>query len=323
MVRPVTSTLFCVNAGYAQHLAACLVSLLSNNSDRFFDIVVGFTGELGASEGKLRRSVERYGNLSLRLVPFAPPPAMDLPIRAHYSIDIYSRLWVDHFFPAEVERVLYLDADILVVGKIDELCDIDLKGNIVGAVSIPNSDRGAYLGIPAEYAYFNSGVMVFDLTAWRRERIGDRILDYVRANPERLIDPDQDALNACLYDRRLSLGYGWNVISPFFYDDHPLRIPASDRITAMRDARIIHFNGASKPWSYLCRHPRKDEYYAYLKDTEWGSFQPSDRNPINWLKRNIWHHLSSGIRDRAHADRMRRSVSTEAARQRLSPESVQ
>jgi len=314
MDRPVTSTLFCINAGYAQHLAACLVSLLANNPNRFFDVVVGFTGALGASEGKLRRSVERFRNLSLRLVPFEPPPTMALPVRAHYSVDIYSRLWVGRFFPAEVDRVLYLDADILVVGNVDELCEVDFNGNVVAAVSIPNSDRGDYLGIPAEYGYFNSGVMVFDLAAWRRERIAERVLDYIRANPDKLIDPDQDALNACLFDRRLPLGHGWNVISPFFYEDHPLAIPAADREAALSDARIIHFNGASKPWSYLCRHPRKDEYYLYLKETEWGGFQPSDRTPINWVKRNIWHHLSSGIRERAGAHRLAQPSSETEAR---------
>lgn len=322
MDRSVIPTLSCVNAGYVQHLAACLVSLLTNNPDRFFEIVVVYTGNLGGSENKLRRSVESHDNVSLKLMPFAPPSVINLPLRAHYSVDIYSRLWIGDFFPPEVDRALYLDADMIVVGSIGELWETDLGDAVLGAVTIPNSDRGAYLRIPPEYGYFNSGVMLFDLAAWRREQVANRIFDYIRANPEKLIDPDQDALNACLYDRRLPLDYAWNVISPFYFPSHPLGIPASDRIMALREARIIHFNGASKPWSYLCRHPRKAEYYTYLRDTEWHGFRPLDRNPINWLKRNIWHYLSSGIRDRAAENRGRGESPKDGQSQAMSPESV-
>src|SRR5258708_1140164 len=138
MNRPVIPTLSCVNAGYAQHLAACLVSLLTNNPDRFFDLVVVYTGDLGASEEKLRRSRAPSGNALVTLVPFSVPSASNLPLRAHYTIDIYTRLWIGDFFSADVDRVLYLDADMIIVGSIGELWDADLDGNILAAVTIPS-----------------------------------------------------------------------------------------------------------------------------------------------------------------------------------------
>ena len=81
--RPVIPTLFCINAGYAQHLAVCLVSLLENNPQYRFDLTVVYSGALGEAEQKLRQSIARYRNCSLRLIPFSPPADMNLPLRAH------------------------------------------------------------------------------------------------------------------------------------------------------------------------------------------------------------------------------------------------
>jgi lipopolysaccharide biosynthesis glycosyltransferase len=52
-------------------------------------------------------------------------------------------------------------------------------------------------------------------------------------------------------------------------------------------ARIIHFNGASKPWSYFCRHPRRGDYYRYLRLTPWHDFRPPDRTVANRLRRFV------------------------------------
>src|SRR5581483_6532673 len=46
------------------------------------------------------------------------------------------------------------------------------------------------------------------------------------------------------------LPYVWNVISPFYFEYHPLGIPQDQLCEIRQNARIIHFNGRSKPWHY-------------------------------------------------------------------------
>ena len=222
-------------------------------------------------------------------------------MRAHYSIDNYTRLWVAEFFPASVNKVLYLDSDMIVAGDIGGMWRADLGDAVIGAVTIPGSTRCPAFGIPEEYGYFNSGVLIIDLARWRAEGSFTRLVDYLGANADKIVDADQDVLNACLYDRRLALPYIYNVISPFYFDHHPMGMTESE-IAAVRDqARIIHFNGASKPWSYLCRHPRSADYWRYLAHTEWRDDEPEDRNFANWTKKTFGPFVPEALRNYVRA----------------------
>ncbi len=292
------NTLICTNALFLQHAAVCLASLLANNPDLFFHIVVVRQASEELDEEKLRRSLARFPNQSLNFRTFTFPANLLLPLNpdAHYTIDTYTRLWVSDFFPVEAERVLYLDVDMVVVSSIGPLWNVDLDGALLGTVDIPGSDRGVTrLGMRAEDGYFNAGVLVIDLRQWRETRAGNTVLDYVRANPERVLY-DQDALNACFHDHRMRLDYRWNVISPFYRE--PLALPLGrEEIEAVRrEARIIHFNGALKPWSYFCDHPRKDEYEKYLRMTEWWDFVPADRTLLNRLRKGMSAVLPGSVK---------------------------
>jgi lipopolysaccharide biosynthesis glycosyltransferase len=283
--------LLCSNALYLQHVAVCLTSLLTNNPDLFFDIVVVGRATEELDEDKLRRSLARFLGHSLSFRQFTPPANRLLPLnpRAHYTLDNWSRLWLDEFFGNDVDRVLYLDSDIVVVGSVAPLWRIDLDGALLGAVDIPGSDRGATdLGMRAEDGYFNSGVLLIDLKQWRETRALDTVLHYVEAYPERMMrDVDQEALNACFHGRRKRLDYKWNTMWSFFREPLALPLAPAEIETVRREARVIHFNGSSKPWSYFCDHPRKPEYEKYLQMTEWRDFVPEDRTLANRLRKQL------------------------------------
>jgi lipopolysaccharide biosynthesis glycosyltransferase len=281
-------TLLCINRGYAQHAAVLIVSLLENNKGVAFDVVVVSTEPLDAEEEKLRRTLGRYANCTLRLFFLTESSRFTLPVRAkHYTVDTYSRIWIAEYFPAEVTKALYLDGDMVVVGPIDALWNTHLGESVLAAVTIPGSIRCSALGIPERYGYFQSGVLLVNLARWRQEKVFDRLVDWIAMNPNKILDADQDVLNACLYDKRLPLPYFWNVIAPFYFNYHPLGIPEAERHEVTRRARIIHFNGPMKPWFYMSRHPRRAEYWKYLALTEWRDYEPGDRSIVNWGKKYV------------------------------------
>jgi lipopolysaccharide biosynthesis glycosyltransferase len=121
------------------------------------------------------------------------------------------------------------------------------------------------------------------------------VSSYIAAHPANLVDPDQDVLNACFFDRRSHLPYIWNVISPFYFEYHPLGLTPGEVERIRSDARIIHFNGASKPWSYMSKHPRRDDYLEYLSMTEWRNFTPPDRTLPNVAKKQLSNLLPSWV----------------------------
>jgi len=295
--------LLCTNNLFLQHAAVCLASILTNNQESFFNIVI--VAQLGETldEDKLRRSLSRFPNHTLTFRSFEIPRHLLLPLNpaAHYTLDTYTRLWVGEFFPPTSRRVLYLDADIVVAGSIAPLWNVDLAGALMGAVDIPGSDRGVTrLGLRFEDGYFNAGVLLIDLAQWRATRAEEEVIDYIRANPERVLY-DQDALNACFRAKTKRLDYKWNVIRPFFREPLALPLPRAEIEMIRREATIIHFNGDSKPWSYFCDHPRQADYQKYLRMTEWRNYVPPDRTPLNRLRKAVAAVLPEAAKARIRA----------------------
>src|SRR5690348_15951731 len=85
---------------FLQHAAVCLTSLLVNNPDLFFDVVIVSRPTESLEEERLRRTLQPFSNHSLSLLKFEPPPDRSLPL-FEYTIDTWSRLWIEEFFPKE------------------------------------------------------------------------------------------------------------------------------------------------------------------------------------------------------------------------------
>ena len=146
-----------------------------------------------------------------------------LPL-AHYLTDAtYLRLLAPSSCP-DIDRALYLDSDTVVLQDVDELLYCDLGGAPVGAVrdlGNPSLGRLARLapccgtgGVDPSDPYFNSGVLVMDLTAWRREAISERVIDLLHQCGRWLRFLDQDAVNLILAGQWHKLDQRWNVF-PF------------------------------------------------------------------------------------------------------------
>jgi lipopolysaccharide biosynthesis glycosyltransferase len=285
---PTMNLLLCCNEGYLQHLFVALTSIAEQKTRyRYHVVVVMQSGDIPRLDALAETALAAYPHMRVRFRLFVPDAKLVLPTRAHYTVDIFTRLWVGEFFDATAERVLYLDSDMVIIDSLDPLWELPLSGRTLGAVSIPGSDRCAVFAIPEAAGYFNSGVLLIDLARWRATGAFARLMDYIQTHHDKLIDPDQDALNAVLYDDRLPLGYEWNVISPFYFPHHDLGMTEADVARVRATAKIIHFNGASKPWSFFSRHPHRDDYFRFLRLTPWRDFVPADRTPANRLRRFV------------------------------------
>ena len=277
----------CGDSGYFQHIAACLVSLLESNADVFFHVVVAVTHWSSESNEKLQRSFRSYKNITLDVTYFDPKFLQGLPLTTAYPSEIYVRFWVENYFPEDVERVIYLDGDIVVTGSIEPLLTLDFGKNVLAAVQIPGSDRAKRLGYDSKYGYFNSGVMVLNLPRWRAINAKEILVNKAYSMAGVLNDPDQDVLNACFHDQYIPIDYIWNAISPFFREVNHLPLPKEEVLRVAKNARIVHFNGMGKPWNYLCLHPYAKYYMRCVSKTEWRGFRQSDYSVLNIFKKRL------------------------------------
>lgn len=292
---PLIPVLYACDANYLPHASACIASLIENNPEFRFRILVVGTRSFGAAQEIFERSFAGKERADISLQQFVLPADTHFPLPYHLTAETYIRMWIADLFEG-MDRALYLDPDMIVCGSIAPLWHTDLRGRAVAAVPIPASTRPAFHGMPAGSLFFSAGALLFDLEAWRGRNYRDICLQYLRDHPEKALDGDQDILNLCLMNDWLPLPYRWNVISPFYSPSPNLGLSQAEIDEVRREARIIHFNGASKPWSYFSDHPRRDEYWKYLRRTGWRDMRPADYTFFNVIRRNFGRRLPKPVK---------------------------
>jgi lipopolysaccharide biosynthesis glycosyltransferase len=153
-------------------------------------------------------------------------------------------------FAGRYRRILYLDCDLTLHADVSTLFGLDLAGmpvaaNRRGVLFRTEAERRtgwehfAELGMTEPYCYFNSGVMLIDVDAWKAERLAERCLDFIRRNPALCPLPDEDSLNAILDGRFAPLSPLWNM---------PPRRDIYMPLHAQLKAAAVHYSGHDKPW---------------------------------------------------------------------------
>jgi lipopolysaccharide biosynthesis glycosyltransferase len=230
---------------------------------------------------RIERVAGRAGRVDLNWVDTSTVQLAALPTVKHLGRATYLRLFLPDLI--DVDRVIYLDADIQVRHDLGQLWATDLVGRCAAAVQDPFyafvSVRGALptwaeLGLPARQPYFNAGVMVMDLLAWRDRDLSRQMVAYLDRHRDRLMFADQDAANAVVGGDVALLDARWNAISHWFeYAQWPTSHcktalgPARERVVA--DPWVVHYAGVSKPWQVNCRHPLQGSWVRELLRCGW------------------------------------------------------
>jgi lipopolysaccharide biosynthesis glycosyltransferase len=173
--------------------------------------------------------------------------------RGRLSRAVFRRLFLDAVMPAEYERFVTVDSDMLIVRPgLSRLTDIDLAGRPIAAafdMIFLMDFRGDWLarrfqaarralGLDLETPYFNAGTMTIDRAAWRKERLTERVIEALTSDPERYLFLEQDALNATLRGNFAPLSPRYNFMGDFLLLDLERAIEPS----------VLHFVNAPKPW---------------------------------------------------------------------------
>lgn len=265
---------FAADEAYAPHAATLLHSVLSSDDPATIQAHFLHPPDLSADTVQRVGAMVRGLGGSIRFHEIPPESVLGLPSMGRITQVMWYRLLLPELLP-EVERVLYLDCDTLVVDTIGPLWEMEMKGCLVGAVGnvFPPDllNRPEQLGIE-RYGYFNSGMLLMDLHAWRTTGCAGTIATLAREDSTRLIFPDQDALNIALADRRLPLHPRWNCQNSVFYYAWAEDVFGASAVTEARaDPAIIHFEGPehAKPWHHRSTHPYQQAYLEHRAGTPW------------------------------------------------------
>lgn len=125
----------------------------------------------------------------------------------------------------DVDKMIYLDCDIMFYRDVKEFYDVDMENFELGVVR-------DYLGrFWMSRDYFNSGVMLINLKECRKTKLFDRAIEMVKSH--KMTFPDQSALNI-LAKRLKYLPYKFN-----------------EQRSIKEDTVLKHFNGGIKYFPFF------------------------------------------------------------------------
>jgi lipopolysaccharide biosynthesis glycosyltransferase len=255
---------------YAQHAAVTMVSLMKNCSRNIhFYIIDSEPSGITESRSKIVKLVEMYGaKISFRTIDLSVfkgfpvwKPMQDSPNK----YVPYYRLCLADLLP-EIERIIYLDTDIVVQGDIAKLYDLEFaKDQFIAGVNDMDSEE--LKEKISTSAYINSGVILFDLATIRRIKLNvvEESIKILQNFRERIsLNIDQDLINIIFNDHIRLLDISWNAQSVgtprgfnLGYDDKSI------------EKNIIHFIASHKPWMFNCKSGYQHLYFRYLSYTPW------------------------------------------------------
>jgi lipopolysaccharide biosynthesis glycosyltransferase len=187
------------------------------------------------------------------------------------------RIYLPELHP-DLDRILFLDSDLLVLDSLAPLWATDLDDEWLAAVTNVFQDdhlgHPAALGIPPTQKYFNAGVLLLNLAQMRSDRCTEALRSYAVAKGEELMWRDQDALNVVLGSRRLELHPRWNLMNSITLFPRALEVFGAEAVAEARaDPAIRHFEGpgANKPWHPDCERELRELYFEHRRHTPWPS----------------------------------------------------
>jgi len=234
---------FNIDDNYAKYLAVTLVSILANTKNPLSFHVV-HTGISQNNKDKILQ-LKKYRDFDIEFVGFDSVKLADFQLseRApHIKKEAFIRLFMP-FMYKDLDKFLYLDADTVVVADIDELWHTDIEDYYLAAVR--NSPYEIFpIPMPAETAYYNSGVLLVNAKKWRQDNIQDAIFDILNKHHNHLPWMDQDIINIAMEGKIKTLPSRYNMQINFNCNESEGR----DCHNLYNDITIIHWSGHLKPW---------------------------------------------------------------------------
>lgn len=243
---------------YAPYCGIMLTSLFESNKDCHFVVYIFQDGSVMEENVlKYHRLAKKYGNeIVLKTIDESMVKGFPLNEQTHITIPTYFRLLAAELLPREVEKVIYLDGDLVVVDDIRPLWNVNLDGMALAGVRGPSpsyEDRCISLDYPTSYGYFNAGVLVCNLDYWREHDLMDKFVKFISKKSSDLPMMDQDALNGVLYAEKVFLPSRYNYMIMSFLDavwGEYDKVRKRECVEEGDKRVIVHFAGGDKPWNY-------------------------------------------------------------------------
>lgn len=244
-----------LNKKYVEYTAVMLLSLCMNNKKHHIDIYL-LHSELEENDiEKLRNTIKEY---DVTLIETKVEKAIfeeKCKSSEQWSIETYFRLLLLDILPETVERLLYLDVDMLIINDIFDMYNSEFNGNDIFVVKdmsgtlknefLSQKQQEMFAPMFAQgYSYFNAGLLLYNIKEMRKKYSTNTYFDAMQDWNYEMTAFDQDIMNYV----------HWKKVS--YLDEKKYNVFAAvahttwlkDYAWVKENVSIIHYGGFMKPW---------------------------------------------------------------------------
>ena len=272
---------------YAEICGVSLTSLLLNNKDA--DEINIFIVDNDISDINKQRLIDTAKNFK-RSISFVDKVDLDSLTKTRvyvgrWNIGTFFRLYLSSILPESIDKVIYLDCDVLVRHSLEDVYEIDLGDCSVAGVDDCRSDLYRDdIGTAHGSTYINNGFMLIDLKKWRNQSIESKFTDFIASRNGDCTYMDQAPLNSVLGNlnqiyplpakynsQRIFFDFNFKQLMRLRKPKHHLSEEEYNEATS--DPVVVHFTpvfiSGTRPWQVKDKHKFTPEWRNYKELSEW------------------------------------------------------
>lgn len=260
-----------LDSNYIYPLCVMLNSIAATNSGNRIDLYVAYSSLTDGDFSDMEKALESTEH-TIHRIPVSDDMFNDCPVLSRISKATYYRLLVGDILPDDVDRVLYLDPDIVVIRDLREFYNMSLEGNIIAGAPhlhlIAEDVNRIRLGLNKKSRYINAGVLLIDLKKWRENISLKRIFKFISVNYKKLLLADQDVVNVLLEGNALAIDERMYNLDEKTFRRYSSALAGKKKINlewVKNNTVVIHFNGKHKPWKEQKYAGRLGDFFEQYK----------------------------------------------------------
>ena len=288
---------------YSPHLGICLTSILENNKNHFINLHILNNNISKNNLNKLLSLTDKYSNLNINCYDIneffnnntiKEDIGKNLKSNEFYKIlgiSAYARLFIAEILPCNLDKILYLDSDIIVLSDLKELFEMDIS-NYYCAGCI-GSSMASYFYKNSEFndPFINSGVLLINLDKWRTNKFSSEAISLIKSYPDKNFLHDQNIINIISRNHIKIIDSKFNVSSQNFYVKYKKMLKINsffgpvdkyateeEMMHFLKNPTIVHFLSQmwDRPWivsnnlfNHEVKNPYNEAYFYYKKLSPW------------------------------------------------------
>lgn len=259
------------------------------------------------NQDKLKASVREFQNAEILFIDMKGKFSglfEKTKSKAHYSKEIYYKFLAPSIFP-DIDKIIVSDVDVIYLGDISEpylKFEADSDTLIAGTPGLARRDSFITEYMRSYERDFSAneiarlrvgaGFYIANLKAMRQHNTEQKLIAFAKANADRLIQPEQDAINLVCHPKIEFLPPN-SMVCSYSYDlyksegdfQEDLHFSAEEVRHALNAPIQLHFAGAEKPWNKLDCTRSEAWFHALSQTTLFPDFMLNVQGRLNEINK--------------------------------------